>query len=134
VAKEERKDGEPATPERAGPEGDESSKASTEERRLVRCVKCGHALTDAKARMEKDGTHRHDFVNPAGVAFRIGCFRDAPGCVAVGEGETFWSWFSGYAWRHALCGSCAAHVGWSYRASSAESDGFYGLIVDRIVE
>jgi hypothetical protein len=128
VAKEERKDGEPAPPERAP---DESSNASTEERRLVRCAKCGHALTDAKARMEKDGAHRHDFVNPAGVAFRIGCFRDAPGCIEVGDGESFWSWFSGYAWRHALCGKCAAHVGWSYRAAS---DGFYGLIVDRIVE
>ena len=124
MGKEERKDEQPTRAE------DPSSGAATEERRLVRCAKCGHALTDAKARREKDGAHRHDFVNPAGVAFRIACFRDAPGCIEVGEGETFWSWFSGYAWRHALCGKCAAHVGWSYRGT----DAFWGLIVDRIVE
>ncbi len=123
VAKEERKEREDE-PERA-------QETASEGRRLVRCARCAHALTDTKARIEKDGAHRHAFVNPAGVSFRIGCFRDAPGCVEVGDGETFWSWFSGYAWRHALCGGCGAHVGWSYRGAG---DGFWGLIVDRVVE
>ena len=126
MAKEERKEG---APERAP---DDEVEHAREERRLVRCAKCGHALTDAAARTEKDGAHRHDFVNPAGVAFRVACFRDAPGCIEVGAGETFWSWFAGYAWRHALCGRCAAHVGWSYRGKDGAA--FFGLVVDRIVE
>lgn len=100
-----------------------------EERRVVRCAACDHALTDENARTEKDGKHRHDFVNPSGLAFRIACYRDAPGCVEIGEAETFWSWFSGYSWRIASCAECAAHLGWSYRG---RDDAFFGLIVDRI--
>jgi len=124
VAKEDRN----GEPEHAA---NDAPSTTVEERRLVRCARCEHALTDEKARMEKDGAHRHDFVNPSGISFRIGCFRDAPGCIELGEAEAFWSWFSGYAWRHAVCGKCGAHVGWSYLG---KTDGFFGLIVDRIVE
>lgn len=124
MGKEERND----DPERAA---SDAPAPKTEERRLVRCARCEHALTDAKARTEKDGAHRHTFVNPSGLSFHVACYRDAPGCLEIGEAETFWSWFSGYSWRNALCGRCGVHVGWSYRG---RDDAFFGLIVDRIVE
>ena len=96
---------------------------------VVVCAACNHALTKASARIEVEGAHEHAFANPAGLTFRVACFREAPGCRGFGEESTVWTWFKGYAWRVALCGACAAHVGWSYRS---ESSTFFGLIVDRI--
>jgi hypothetical protein len=95
----------------------------------VRCRACGHAVTTRRARIEVGGAHEHDFMNPAGMAFRIGCFSDAPGCRGVGEESTEWAWFPGHAWRIALCGGCFGHLGWSFRGSAGS---FHGLVLDRL--
>ncbi len=97
-------------------------------RRLL-CVACGHPITTARSRTEVLGQHAHIFCNPAGVVFELGCFRDAPGAVASGPAEHFFSWFPGYAWRIASCGNCLAQLGWAY----GDAD-FWGLILDRLVE
>jgi hypothetical protein len=97
----------------------------------LRCKACGFAITTDRARIEIGGAHQHDFMNPAGVAFRIGCFSTARGCVGVGEESTEWAWFPHHAWRIALCGGCFTHLGWSFRGASSS---FHGLILDKLIE
>src|ERR1051325_8947139 len=62
--------------------GRDSSTAGDEP---LRCAVCGHRITERAYAMEMAGAHEHVFVNPAGLAFRIGCFRAAPGCAYIGE-------------------------------------------------
>jgi hypothetical protein len=110
-------------------EGQTSGDQSVSRPRWVRCAACGHAIADEAARIERDGAHVHAFVNPAGIAFTIGCFREAPGCRAEGEESTVWSWFPGFAWTVALCARCGTQLGWLFRG---EAMGFFGLIVSRL--
>jgi hypothetical protein len=97
--------------------------------RVVRCRACGHAVTKRAARIEVDGTHVHERANPSGFLYRIGCFREAPGCGAAGDASTFFSWFPGYAWQLALCAGCGVHLGWSFRN---DASAFFGLILERL--
>jgi hypothetical protein len=102
-----------------------------EEEKNLCCFNCGSAITSDKQRISIGDCHEHTFVNPGGYVFHIGCFREAPGCLQVGESTTENSWFSGYAWNYALCASCYTHLGWMYHAEGKES--FYGLILDRLI-
>ena len=111
------------------PEKREAHDARVAEDHAVVCAACDHALTRASARIEVDGAHEHAFANPAGLTFRVACFRQAPGCTDWGDESTIWTWFKGYAWRVALCGACSEHVGWSYRNDASF---FFGLITTRI--
>lgn len=79
-----------------------------------------------------NGSHRHVFNNPAGVIFEIALFDAAEGCAAIGRPTLEFTWFSGYAWRFALCGNCGIHLGWLY--TGGEAGGFFGLILEMIVE
>jgi len=97
----------------------------------LRCASCGHAITSKSAAFEVDGAHEHVRSNPAGFTFRIGCFREAPGCAGEGVPSEDWSWFPGYAWQIALCRRCGSHLGWVFRLDPAS---FYGLIKGRLVE
>ena len=107
----------------------EDEDARAREERAVVCAACNHALTKTSARIEVDGAHEHAFANPAGLTFRIACFKGAPGCRGFGEESTVWTWFKGYAWRVTLCGACGEHVGWAYRS---DASAFFGLITARI--
>lgn len=78
------------------------------------------------------GEHEHVCVNPHGIAFHIGCYASAPGCVPYGRTESFWSWFPGYRWQIALCAGCGRHLGWGFSADGEAS--FHGLVAQRIVE
>lgn len=78
------------------------------------CRRCGNHITGEESRMTVDGSHRHTFFNPAGIFFELACFRSAPGCFVHGEASGLFSWFAGYQWRIALCGRCAAHLGWRF--------------------
>lgn len=100
------------------------------EKRLL-CRKCGHAITSRGRAIVADGSHIHLFTNPAGLAFRIGCFSDAPGCLVAGEPTTEFTWFPGHAWSFALCAGCGAHLGWYYDSGSG---GFFGLILANLAE
>lgn len=97
----------------------------------VRCAACGHEIARPSDRTDIDGRHAHEFLNPAGITFRVGCFRDAPGCVAVGERSTVWSWFPGFAWQVVLCARCHAHLGWGFSATD-DITRFFALILDRL--
>jgi hypothetical protein len=111
------------------PEVTRDRETAEREDHWLRCTSCGHAIAHEKARIDVDGKHVHTFVNPQGLEYTLRCFGDAPGCAGAGEESTFWTWFAGFAWRIAVCASCSAHVGWSFRSSAAV---FWGLIVERV--
>ncbi len=93
------------------------------------CANCGVPVTRRGWAITIAGAHRHSFVNPAGIAFEIGCFRHAPGAGAVGPYVGEATWFAGTEWAVAVCHDCRSHLGWRYRG---EGGPFHGLIVDRL--
>lgn len=99
----------------------------------LRCIQCRHVITQAKARMDVHGQHRHVFFNPHGHVFELGCFSLAPGCSAIGPRSEEFTWFAGYAWQVAICAHCGLHMGWLYRGV-AMSGAFWGLILPNLVE
>jgi len=101
--------------------------------RRIRCAHCGQQVSSADQRIDQAGSHEHRFENPAGMVFRIGCFRHAPGCRRVGEATRQWTWFPGHAWSVALCIKCGAHLGWSYGPGGTGA-AFFGLILERLAE
>jgi hypothetical protein len=117
--------------DRETPKGGTATAAGTKERseRVLRCRACEAEVAREDDRIEMSGAHVHTFVNPHGHVFEIGCFARAHGCAPVGRASAFFSWFPGYAWRIAVCGSCRAHLGWAF----GEEPGFYGLILARLV-
>lgn len=100
---------------------------------VLRCRACRFPVTDSGARIEIGGRHGHTFFNPHGLVFDIGCFSRAPGCGVFGKPSTEFTWFSGFAWRLAVCRGCGSHLGWFY---SPEYDGssFFGLIFSLLIE
>lgn len=99
-------------------------------RRALLCAACRHQVTSDRERIEMLDRHEHTCTNPHGIAYRIGCFRQAPGCTGAGPLDSAFSWFPGYTWQIALCQRCRAHLGWIFRAGT---DCFHGLILDRLV-
>ncbi|HLL22348.1 MAG TPA: cereblon family protein [Kofleriaceae bacterium] len=95
----------------------------------LRCARCEHHITERAFRIAVSGAHEHTFVNPAGFAYRIGCFAAAPGATSAGPLETAFSWFPGWAWQVVACARCQAHIGWLYRLADQQ---FHGLILDRL--
>jgi hypothetical protein len=107
--------------------------AGVTEDEALRCVVCKHRISERAYRIEMAGAYEHTFVNPHGIAFHIGCFAAAPGCVHLGGTEEAFSWFPGWAWQVAACGRCRAHVGWIYRAiGGLAGQQFHGLILDKL--
>lgn len=97
----------------------------------VRCASCGARIAPESARIDVDGAHEHDFMNPSGIRFRIAFFALAPGCMPEGERSTVWTWVPGCAWQIALCKACGTHLGWSFHREGIAP--FHGLVRDRIV-
>ncbi|MCP5047771.1 MAG: hypothetical protein GY940_11415 [bacterium] len=99
------------------------------EKPIIRCVNCNHVITTAGDAIPVAGQHRHDFVNPAGIHYHIGCFSSARGCFNAGEPTIEFTWFPGYSWCYSVCGKCSAHLGWYFQSGDSH---FYGLILDRL--
>ncbi len=108
----------------------DEEQAQRDDQRLL-CAACGQLITRREHEIARNGSHQHTFTNPHGLTFSIGCFSDASGCVQTGEATYEWTWFDGFKWRVALCGHCHTHLGWGYRSNAG--DGFYGLILERII-
>lgn len=119
----------PSTTPGTEPTPDDAS--DTQEEAWIRCAACGARLAPSRARLEVNGAHEHEFMNPSGLRFVIACFGVAPGCMPEGERSTVWTWFPGRAWQVALCKACGTHVGWSFHAE--ELSPFHGLVRARIV-
>ncbi len=61
----------------------------------------------------------------------FGCFSDASGCLVYGIPTSEYTWFTGYRWNYAHCAACLSHLGWFYQS---DSDGFFGLILDKLMD
>ena len=99
--------------------------------RALVCAECLHAVTSTSARIRVSGGDSHTFANPHGFVFHVACYAVAPGCAAVTEASTDFSWFPGYAWQVAVCRGCGTHLGWLFRSADSH---FHALIVDRLAE
>ena len=110
---------------------EKTEERADEDDNFIRCGQCLYAIARAGDEISVGGAHKHTFANPNGIVFEIGCFRSADGCKYAGSPTEEFTWFSGYAWRIAVCGKCLMHLGWLY--VSPGKDGFVGLIVDRLV-
>lgn len=97
------------------------------------CARCGTLMTRGSLGIRMNGDHEHVVFNPAGMMFRVACFKDAPGAVAVGNVSDQFSWFRGFTWRIALCKTCDAQMGWMYEGAGAPAV-FFGLIRAMLVE
>jgi hypothetical protein len=98
--------------------------------RPLRCRACGRPITTDAERCAVDGAHEHRRVNPHGYRYHFGCFRAAPGCGRIGAPSSEHTWFSGCAWRIAVCGGCGKHLGWEFSGA----DRFFGLILAKLVQ
>lgn len=104
---------------------------ATEEDDAIYCAACGQLATRGRWRIAMNGDHQHTVFNPAGVVFRVVCFKEAPGVGAVGEPSGEFTWFRGYDWRLALCRGCNVHLGWQYTGEK-EPQVFFGLIAPKL--
>lgn len=104
---------------------DASESLKEQEEEALRCAVCGHEIARRRDAIEMSGAHEHTFVNPSGVVFDVLCFREAAGCVEVGDEEATFTWFPGWTWQVAICGRCRSHLGWKFRLAP---DAFWGLI------
>ncbi len=94
----------------------------------IRCRACGHIITTPADRISVNQQHEHTCRNPAGFEFTFGCFRNAPGCQALGPATYDHTWFSGYSWQLVFCNTCSTHLGWLFR----NSETFFALIINRL--
>lgn len=97
--------------------------------RLV-CASCGHLVTRVSEKIDFLGRHHHDFPY-YGHIVRLGCYRNAPGCVGVERISNGYSWFRGYSWQIQLCRNCHTQLGWKYMS---QEDSFYGLVFKMLRE
>ena len=110
---------------------DPDDSPSTMREDAVACRQCLHEISSPAQQQVIDGAHTHTFANPEGILFEIACYQDAWGCVYVGASTFEFTWFTGYAWRIAVCANCHIHLGWVF--SSLQGHVFHGLITSRIV-
>ncbi len=99
---------------------------------VLRCRACGAAITSMGQRTAVNGRHDHVFFNPHGHVFEIGCFARAPGAFPTSPPSTEFSWFPGLTWQVAACAACRVHLGWRFQ--DGRHSGFFGLILDRLIE
>jgi hypothetical protein len=98
-------------------------------RRRLLCRACGHPITTEADSTTVEGAHEHVKRNPAGLVFRIGCFRAAPGAAGWGDAFAEHTWFAGYTWQIALCAGCGVHLGWAFHSDGSS---FHGLVTERL--
>lgn len=60
------------------------------------CAHCGAPVTKGRWEMAINGGFEHVFFNPAGIVFRVLCFKEAPGAIALGAASGQFTWFRGY--------------------------------------
>ena len=94
------------------------------------CASCGHPVTSVSEKIDVCGRHDHAFSYYRQIV-RLGCFRNAPGCLGVQGISHGYSWFRGYAWQIQVCRDCFTQLGWKY---TSEDESFYGLIFETLRE
>ena len=111
---------------------DESEKEEKLKNRDLYCLYCHHTITTKDKRISVHGFHIHQFTNPHGISFRIGCFKTADGGIRAGHPTDEWTWFQGYYWCITNCGKCFSHLGWHFDDNNG--DEFFGLILCNLTE
>jgi len=111
---------------------DETKEKEPDIEEYILCRQCRRIITSPAERIEMQGAHHHTFANPNGIVYQIGCFRSATGCGYAEHSSDEFSWFKGYSWRVAICGSCLLHLGWLFTSPGSES--FNGLILDHLIQ
>ena len=101
----------------------------TEPKQPIYCAFCSAVITTEANRIEMAGSHDHQFTNPGGYRFHVGCFDEALGCSMAGSSTDEDTWFAGYGWCYAHCGECRAQLGWFFDSGN---DHFFGLVLERI--
>ena len=109
---------------------DAAERDTPEKADALLCAACRFPIASLRDRISVNERHEHVFANPRGYIYQIGCFAAAPGCALLGKETTYFSWFPGYAWQIALCGHCAAMLGWGFRSQDSR---FYGLILEKLI-
>jgi len=94
------------------------------------CASCGHPVSKVAEKIKVHGRHDHDFPYYGSVV-RLGCYRNAPGCVGVERISNGYSWFRGYSWQIQLCRNCYVQLGWKYMS---RDDSFFGLVFKMLRE
>lgn len=97
---------------------------------LILCHFCRAAVTSKRDEFIVNGGHRHQFLNPNGLHYQIGCFKVAPGCDISGPPIKDFSWFKSHSWQLARCSDCGEHLGWFYQ--NGEASQFFGLILEKL--
>lgn len=115
---------------RAG-EPDTIAAPRTKHEPLLVCAACRARVTTPADGIEVNGAHSHAFVNPAGILYRVRCFRAAPGVAGLGEQSGYWTWFPGFRWQTCICRACFEHLGWRFQSTAAS---FFALITERLLE
>ena len=108
----------------------ELSKEKEEKDNNIYCRNCKNVISSKKNIISVNGSHIHNYKNPAGIIFEIGCFSKAEGCLITGEPTLEYTWFPGYKWNYAVCKKCLFHLGWYYQSGDKS---FFGLIIERLL-
>ncbi len=109
-----------------------AEKEKGEKEEPIICAYCSAAITSSSQAIAVNDRHEHAFFNPAGIAFEIRCFRQAPGCLVEGEPTTEFSWFDGCSWQLAACSNCLGQLGWFFQTLGKKKS-FFGLISNKIL-
>ncbi|KAL8171665.1 hypothetical protein V2J09_023469 [Rumex salicifolius] len=69
------------------------------------------------------------YVNPHGFVHETMTLLKANGLSLVGQADTRYSWFPGYAWTIAECANCGTHMGWLFTATKKKlkPKSFWGI-------
>jgi hypothetical protein len=99
-------------------------------KRILICAACDHPVTSVSEKVIVRGRHDHAFRYYNAIV-RLGCFRNAEGCLGVQGISHGYSWFRGYAWQIQVCRNCYTQLGWKYMS---EEERFYGLVFKTLRE
>mmetsp|Transcript_29427 Transcript_29427/g.52634 ORF Transcript_29427/g.52634 Transcript_29427/m.52634 type:complete len:193 (+) Transcript_29427:395-973(+) len=87
---------------------------------FMRCVLCRSKIANSKDIIEMcDAGPGAAFVNSYGAVHGLTTLSsvERQGIELIGQPETEFSWFPGYAWTIMECGTCGKHLGWRFTAT-----------------
>eukprot|EP00873_Tetraselmis_striata_P007089 jgi/Tetstr1/427353/TSEL_017520.t1 len=98
----------------------------------IRCARCRNPVSNTRDVIDmSDNGPGGAFVNAHGVVHGLQTVASVQrrSVELLGDPETEFSWFPGYAWTIAQCRSCNAHLGWRFTATSFDlrPQCFWGL-------